>query len=287
MSFAVLGNAYRIQGDYRAAGGSFEISRRFLSGGHGDALDEARVNHLEADLLIDQGNDEAGSALALRAAAMYESCGDSHLAAIAKLTHAKVLLQNDALDDAAALYESCLAKLDPTRDEKVIVHTRSNLAIVCHELGRYDDALSLIRESAAYYRRQGDHLFVLRTVWMEAKIARDMGHLALAEKAFLEARNGFVLAGVGIEAAEISLELALMYSEQSRSHEVLTIADNLVPIFQSQDLHQEAIAALIVFRNAAVENRATASLVSGILQFFEELRYDPSAKYAAARSGTD
>ena len=47
------------------------------------------------------------------------------------------------------------------------------------------------------------------------------------------------------DAAIVSMDLALLYLRQRRTAELKTLAKEMLPIFRSQDVHREAVAALV------------------------------------------
>jgi len=56
---------------------------------------------------------------------------------------------------------------------------------------------------------------------------------------------------MGYDAALVSLHLALLYTKEGRAAAVAELAREMIPIFEAQDIHREALAALTVFRQAA------------------------------------
>ena len=68
--------------------------------------------------------------------------------------------------------------------------------------------------------------------------------------------------------AVVSLELAALYLRQGRTAEIKQLAAEMVPIFESQDVHQDTIAALLLFKKAVDMETLTARMleeVSGVL----------------------
>ncbi|HEV7519261.1 MAG TPA: hypothetical protein VGR07_23475, partial [Thermoanaerobaculia bacterium] len=65
-------------------------------------------------------------------------------------------------------------------------------------------------------------------------------------------------------AALVSLDLAVLYANEGRTQELKRLAAELMPIFESRDVHREAIAALVMFQHAAEEERLTAQLAENL-----------------------
>ncbi|HEX3557122.1 MAG TPA: hypothetical protein VIA62_28180 [Thermoanaerobaculia bacterium] len=89
----------------------------------------------------------------------------------------------------------------------------------------------------------------LRLTWLRGKIAARRGESDAAERFFLEARDGFMAAGHGYDAAMVAIEdLALLYLREGRTADVKRLAEEILPVFQAQDVHREAMAALRLSR---------------------------------------
>ena len=86
---------------------------------------------------------------------------------------------------------------------------------------------------------------------------------------------------VGFDAALVSLDLAALYARQGRTDEVKRLATEMVPIFESRDVHQEALAALLLFREAAEAEQVTLGLVDRIVTFLQRARLDPELRFQA------
>ncbi|HSK77829.1 MAG TPA: hypothetical protein VLQ45_15360, partial [Thermoanaerobaculia bacterium] len=125
----------------------------------------------------------------------------------------------------------------------------------------------------------GDRMHLVRLRWLEGKIARELGRLAEAEGALREARDAFVERGIGFDAALVSLDLAMVYALRGESGKVKRLAAEMVPIFESRDVHQEAIAALLIFKEAAEAERISLGLLGRIAAYLERARRNPEMRF--------
>ena len=64
--------------------------------------------------------------------------------------------------------------------------------------------------------------------------------------------------------ALVSLELSAVYARQGRTADVKRLAAEMLPIFQSCEVHREALAALIVFQKAAEMEQLSVGLVEEV-----------------------
>ncbi len=74
---------------------------------------------------------------------------------------------------------------------------------------------------------------------------------------------------MGYDAALVSLDLALLYTQEGCVEDLKRLASELMPIFESRDVHREALMALLMFQRACEEERLTVDLVR---QLAEHLR---------------
>jgi hypothetical protein len=77
---------------------------------------------------------------------------------------------------------------------------------------------------------------------------------------------------MGYDAALVSLDLAILYAREHRTAELKRLAAEMAPIFESRDVHREAMAAFLMFRNACEEERMTVELAT---QLAVQLRRQP------------
>jgi hypothetical protein len=70
----------------------------------------------------------------------------------------------------------------------------------------------------------------------------------------------------------VSMDLALLYLRQGRSDDVRRLADEMVPILVAQDVHREALAALVLFQDAARRDELTIEKVRAAAASLQEAR---------------
>lgn len=77
------------------------------------------------------------------------------------------------------------------------------------------------------------------------------------------------------DAALVSLELAVLHLDEGRTAEVKQLAEEMVVIFHTQDVHREALATIAVFRQAVALETATAEMVRRLALDLERVRQGP------------
>jgi hypothetical protein len=105
---------------------------------------------------------------------------------------------------------------------------------------------------------------LIRLRWLEGKIARELGQLEDAEAALKEARGAFLSQGIGIDAALVSLDLAVLYAQRGETAAIRHLAAEMVPVFQAGEVHPDALAAILLFRQAAEAEQINRALLDTI-----------------------
>jgi len=281
-AWATLANARRVLSDLRGAEKAFGEAEQALAEGTGDPLEEARFHSLLSTLRSDQRRfDEALTAIR-RAARIYRYLGEDHLLGRTLVMEGTTLGNAGETTRAIQALERALPLLDDSREPRAGLAARHNLVRYFRLEGRLQEALELLRQIGPMHRQLGNRMDLVRLRWIEGELARDLNRPLLAENAFLEARNSFVEAGIGFDAALVSMDLSLLYLDQGRYGEVQRLALEMKPIFQSRDIHREAVAALLVFCEASERQRVTTQLVRELTRYLESARYDPSKSFAAS-----
>jgi tetratricopeptide (TPR) repeat protein len=173
-----------------------------------------------------------------------------------------------------------LKELSRDAEPRVYLCARYNLARYLTEDGQYTEASALLALDEPLYREFPEAWTQLRLLWLQGKIALGRGEVEAAERAFITARDGFLREGNGYDAAMVSLEdLALLYLREGRKADVKRLAEEIYPIFEAQDVHREAVAALMLFQEAARQETLTVKVVREYVKYLREARSDPSLRF--------
>ena len=81
-----------------------------------------------------------------------------------------------------------------------------------------------------------------------------------AEAAFREVQQQFLDLGMDLNAALVTLDLAVLLSDPGRARERKSLAVELMAAFEARQIRREATAVLILFQRACEEERMTAEL---------------------------
>ncbi len=189
-----------------------------------------------------------------------------------------LFFQQGLFEQAIETTEAALEGLPPEEEPRLYLNGRHNLALYLAEAGRYAQADGLVAADEDLYRRHPEPWTQLRLSWLRGKIAAGLGDTAEAERLFRETRDGFVRQGNGYDAAMASLDLALLYLREGRTADVLPLAEEMAALFEARDVHREAVAAVLLFREAAQRDEVTAGMVRELAVRLESARRGEQAE---------
>ncbi|HXU31291.1 MAG TPA: hypothetical protein VN851_11990 [Thermoanaerobaculia bacterium] len=277
-----LANAARAGGDLVEADQIFVQARRIMMlGGVTDPRVAARLDSLEGSLRKDQRRFGQAKEVLQRALFLYGTVGELREIAMALMQLSAVLFQEGKAREALKAGKQVLEILKPGGDDACLyLAARRNLALYMVDLGHLDEALAIVDADESTHRIFGQPLFQIRYTWIRGRIASGKGDLPAAEAYFREARDTFIAAGIGYDAAMVSLDLALAYLQAGRPYETRKLAQEIAPIFETQDVQREAFAALLLFRDAAERETLTVGFVRELTAYLEAARVDSSLRFS-------
>jgi hypothetical protein len=79
--------------------------------------------------------------------------------------------------------------------------------------------------------------------------------------------------------ALVSLELSVLLLERNRTAEVRALAEEMLPIFRTQSVEQETLAALRLFCDAAQREAATTELARRLIKFLHCAQNNPKLRF--------
>ena len=278
-AWATLGNTERILTDYRAAEKSFSKAERLIRSGTGDPLEKAHLLLLEASLRGHQQRFSEAFRLLRRVVRIARRCGDEHLCGKALITQGFFAGMAQEPELAIRLLQEGLPLVDAAAEPRLVLAARHNLIVGLTDSGRPREALALLAESRPLYEQAGDGFSLIRMSWLEGRIALTLGDFATAEALLSQSRQRLVEQDQGYDAALLSLDLAQVYAQQGRGPEMRRLAEEMLPIFRSREIHREAVSALLVFQRAAAIEGVSLSLLQELRDYLQESRTAPGLRF--------
>lgn len=277
-----MGNAVRVGGALPAAREAFARADELWSQGDGGdpagLLDAIRRLDLKASFLQYDGRTE--EALLLFEQALQDARSDQ--------ARGRLLLQKANCQEIAGEYEASIETLrqaepliDARRDPRLPWIFHHNLSVnYCH-LENYKAAevlLPLVEALSADLRTKLDKQ---RTLWLRGRSKAGLGHNEEAFAALTQVRQYFYTEKIAYDYALVSLELAALHLEQGRIHLVKELAEELYWVFEGQLVHQEALAALALFRQAAQMEEARADWTRRLVKYLYRAQNNPKLRFEA------
>ena len=278
LALAERGNARRVADDLLGAETDLARALERAGQGTGDPRLLARLLDLTASLRTDQRQfDEAGQLLDW-VYTLHLDLGESHEAGRALISKSNAAAYSLDLRAAVRLLGDGLALIDAERDPKLVLAAVHNLLTHLVDSGQVAEARRVLQESRALYSLHGGLTEQLKGRWLEGRIALGLQDPGEAERSFQEVRSGFAEAGLPYDLALASLDLAALWLEQGRTREIRTLLDETVAVFQARGIRREAIAALLMLREAIEMERATASLLRTVASELQRLESEPVSR---------
>lgn len=256
------GNVARLLGRPQEAKTRFGQARSIIrNAGVTDPLLFAETDSCEAVLAMEQRRFAEAEELLNRSVALYIMGKARERAAHPLITLGNLYnYQGDSLR-AIEVTQAAVELIDIRRDLRLFVFTQLNTGFFLCDAGLHVEAAKVLRENRELFEQFPDPYVQLRIVWLEARIAAASGNLKQAEEAFLGVREEFVLRQQAYDAAMVSLDLALIYQQHDRTGELMRLAEVMHALFAAEEVHREALAALLVFEEAARKEQVTAEAI--------------------------
>lgn len=269
-AWAVLGNAERLASRLATAEEAFARARGWLGRGRPAPRLEARVAELEGSLLRAQRRFEPAVELFERAAGLYGRCGKTAAELRCGVLLAFTEREAGRGEDACRRLERLLPELRRGEaGERLYMAALQNLAVTWAQLGRPQRAKALLPEVAARMEATGEPLTVVRLDWLRALVAQAEGADGDAEAFFRRVQRRLLAAGVTLDVALVSLDLAVLFLERERLAEAAELAGELVPVFRELGIERETAATGLLLLRALQRQQAT---VEAVQAFAERLR---------------
>ena len=271
--FAYLGNARRVLGELRSAEDAFLKAESCLNRSTtGNAEVQAEVWDLKSSLRRAQRRVEEALRLVDQALSLYREAGDGHGIGKTLVNKAKILEEAGDFAGAIELLQRVESEIDPGSEPQLFGYGRFNLLCCLILAGRHEEAEHVLPQIRDLLRGSAKPLDLVRLRWAEGNIHLGRGRIGPAEAAFQEVRQEFLARHMGYDAALVSLDLARLYAQEGCVDELKRLAAELMPIFESRDVHREAILALLMFQRACEEERVTVELVHQCAAFLRRER---------------
>jgi tetratricopeptide (TPR) repeat protein len=278
-AWAYLGNARRLGSDLPGAEKALCLAEYYSEEGSADPLEEARILDLKASLLGDQGHLEEAAALLDVVVDIYEDVRDVHRQGRALISKGLFLAYACRPEEGLDWISRGLLLIHAEQEPRLVLMAHHNIAWCLTDCGRAGDAHRHLDGVRHLYDGFSDPWTRLRLGWLEARIAAGLGRHDEAETKLQELRRAFVEQNLGYDASLATLDLAALYLDQGRTEEVRRLAQEALPVLLAQDIHREAMAALIAFERATEIEHTTPRMVRQVAAYLYRARKNPDLRF--------
>jgi tetratricopeptide (TPR) repeat protein len=197
------------------------------------------------------------------------------------LNKSATLEQNGDYEASIQILERTAQLIDGRSEPRLRWVLRFNQAANLGRLSRAEEAVLIVREVRELSERLRNDLDLVRTLWLEGNVAAGLGHRHEALGALEQVRRDFEARTLPYDYALASLDLALVYREEGRFTEIMTLAGQILKIFEAQRVHREALAAIVLFREAAEKEQITVDLVRRLQDYLSRAQRNPELRFDA------
>jgi tetratricopeptide (TPR) repeat protein len=270
-----LGNAYRVADRLNEAGRMLGEATTFLEMGTGDPLLKARLFDVQASLLASRRFYAAACECLRLVRQIHLANGDVHLAGRALISQGLYTIYHGRPAAAVDLLRQGMAEIDRERDATLYFVAIHNQAQCLIELGRYRKARTLLWQNERQDWDMG-RVSRLKLSWLWSRIDVGLGQPQQAWKRLEQVGAGFHEEGLPYKAALVTLELALLASQQGQAAETSRLALEAVQVFRSLNIAPESLGAVVLLQNAIEAQVDVHDLLEWVLGFLHAAEQDPS-----------
>jgi len=197
------------------------------------------------------------------------------------LSKAQILWALGDIEASTEVLGEAIPHIAEKREPRTALGVRCQFLVNLCLQNRAAEAAPHLSQVQVLAEQLGQDVDLIHVAVLGARIAAGTGRTAEAEEAFEQTRQKFASFDppLALDYALVSLDLAHLFLEQSRTAEARTLADEMAWIFSSQGVHREALAALQVFCEAARRDAATVELTRQVIRFLHRSQHDPELKF--------
>lgn len=235
------GNAARALGDLEASEDLLAAARFLLHAeGCEDPLVLAALDKQEGTLRRYQGRLNEAERLLRHAATAFSREGNSLDAARAFVALGIVYFDGRDFLRAAELAQATFEPLERAGDAATLLCARHNLTAALSESGLTRAAREVFCATQDLYDQEAGIVWTVHRRWLDGNMRWKEGSPDLAEPLLCDARQAWLDQGMVYRAAVVGKDLLAFLAEQRRLDDLGRLADEIIPVFETQNAHHEA-----------------------------------------------
>jgi tetratricopeptide (TPR) repeat protein len=279
---AVLADCRRLAGDLPAARHASAEAWRWNEEGAGDPLDRAHLYRVDASYAAAVGELETAETIFEKALSLYLAANDPHLQGRTLIAMGETIGPVDP-DRGLAHIEHGLQLLNAVREPRLELRAQHHLAELLCAAGRPQEALAILNRARPLYRQFEEDVVQLRFHWLQGRIAHRLEQLAEAVDILRLVRDESLALNLKRDFLLITLDLVESHLALDETATALRLLAETTPVLASWNLHQNGLAAWLLFQKTLDTRRdldvaALAPLLDDVRLYFRRYWYVPEAE---------
>jgi tetratricopeptide (TPR) repeat protein len=172
--------------------------------------------------------------------------------------------------------EKAIVLLDTSKEPFLWLCAQHALARFLNDVGRSEEALTLLERARPLYRQFRDDLTQLRLHWLEARIAYRLGEYDEAESIFSQIWEEFRVRNLNQEVVLVTIDLAQVLTAKDETERAAQLAAECYSIMKNWGLHKDALAAWVVFQETLSKEKARGVLFGKLGEYFRQHWFMPA-----------
>lgn len=274
-----LGNARRVNDDLDGAQDALNRATELFLLGTQDELLGARFFDVLASQFAARRSLNLACATLDVVVAVYQRHDDEHLAGRALVMKGMFTGYEGNAEEAIRLIRRGLATVDEARDPGLVVSALQSQAWFLVDCGRPSEARRAVWDLRKRRPGLSGRINELKLRWLEGHIYMGLDDLDHAELALQQVREGFEEEGLPYKAALAGLELGAVRLRQDRPAQAAQGVLDATGVFLTFGIEREALAAVLLLREAAERQALTLSLLDQAIRYLRRAEQDPNARF--------
>ncbi|MCP4673941.1 MAG: helix-turn-helix domain-containing protein [Deltaproteobacteria bacterium] len=271
-----LGNARRLADDLNGAEAAFSIAASYLEQEKEDSQVQAEYYSMKTSLRLWQRRIAEATELNRRALSMLRAIGNPRDIGTSLIIGGYLYYRAGKDEESIAYSEEALKHLNGQTEPYLEFAATYNLTTAYVKTGALEKAkgmLPRLRELIEIAHAGAASAHFLQ--WLESQIADASNEFILAAGLYHAARAGFLKLDQNIEAALVSLDLALLNWRHGRLGEVRELTLKVIPLLEAIQYHEEAAAGMKMLQSAIEKDALTRTVLEKTREYLENIRLDP------------
>jgi tetratricopeptide (TPR) repeat protein len=276
-AWSLLGNARRLASDLAGARQALNEAWRFNEAGLGHLLDKAQIYSLDASYTRTIGEFETAESILERALTIYIGLNDFHLQGRTLLEMGNTVGFVNP-ERGITHIQHGLQLINPVREPRLMLCAQHGMVHFLADAGRPREALAILERIRPLYRQFTDDWTQLQLCWLQGRVARALDQTGEAIHILRHVWEEFQARDRHVDFLMVSIDLAEAHTAAGEIATAGRLLAEVTPLMESWNLHRNALAAWLMFRQALERRQAAGALFAQIRLYYRRHWHVPSAE---------